>query len=153
MENILLIILFIPLAYFIYYVRFKLTKWEEIVLHFESEKRPELNPIYGFWSEFRHSPKSYPLSNTLLKVATTSFGIYLQYNLKFELIKFYKPVMIPWENITVEHSEEAKGKGCDEYIVSKNESNIGSIFIQIPISDQIVNEAKSFGVDIRVSSN
>ncbi len=153
MENLLLIILIIPIVFFLYYFRFKLTHWEEFVLHFESEKRPELNPIYGFWSEFRQSPKSYPLSNTILKVATTAFGLYLQYDLKFEPIKFYKPVMIPWGNISVEHSEEAKGKGCDEYIVTKSGSHVGYIFIQTPISDQIVNEAKSFGVDIRVSSN
>ena len=151
MKSLLLIILIFPIVFSLYYFRFKLTHWEEFALHFESEKRPELNPIYGFWSEFRKSPKSYPLSNTLLKVATTSFGLYLQYDLKFEPIKFYKPVMIPWGNISVEHSKEAKGKGCNEYIVTKNGGHVGSIFIQTPISDQIVNEAKSLGVDIRVS--
>ena len=153
METLVFILLIIPIAFGLHFIRFKLTRWEQFVLHFKSEKRPELNPIYGFWSEFRQSPKSYPLSNSLLKVATTSFGLYLQYDLMFEPIKYYKPVMIPWGNINIAHSEAGAGKGCHEYIITKNGGHLGSIFIQIPISDQIVNESKNLGIEVKVTTD
>ena len=151
MEKLTVIVLIILVVFLLHYLRFKLTRWEEFVFHFESEKRPELNPIYGFWSEFRQSTKSYPLSNSLLKVAPTSFGLYLQYDLKFEPIKYYKPVMIPWGNINVIHSEESKGKGSDEYIITENGESLGTIFLQIPISEQIINEAEKFGIELGIS--
>lgn len=77
MKILHIILLIIPIVFLLHFLRFKLTGWEEFALHFESEKRPDQNPIYGFWSEFRQSPRSYPLSNSLLKVAPTSFGLYL----------------------------------------------------------------------------
>lgn len=54
-------------------------------------------------------------------------------------------------HISVEKSKEAVGKGYEEYIVTKNGKPLGSIFIQVPISDEIVNKANSFGINIRVS--
>jgi len=149
MEKILFLLLLFPAVVVIQYIRFKLTRWEKFAEDFESEKRLELKPIYGFWSEFRYSPKSYPWGNKLLKLGITNFGLYLQYNLKYEPIKFYKPVMIPWSYITISQTKESKSKGGDEYIIRKNEKYLGSVFLQSPISEQIKNRIKE--LDIRMN--
>jgi len=151
MINIFYILLIFAAVIVIQYVRFKLTRWEKFVERFESEQRPELNPIYGFWSEFRRSPKSYPLGNSFLKVAPTNFGLYLQYDLKYEPIKFYKPVMIPWSNISIRQTKESRGKGGDEYVIQENGNYFGSIFLQSLISEQIKNRIKELGVEINFS--
>lgn len=148
MENIYFILFIIPIMFIFHLIRFKLTCWEEFTNHFESVKRPELKPIYGFWSELKQSANSYPLNNSLIKVAVTSYGLYLQYDLKFELIKYYKPVIIPWKNISITNNEKSNGKGSDEYLISKNDQRLGSIFLQITISEQITREANSQGVSI-----
>lgn len=148
MEYFYFLIALFPIFVLISFIRFKLSRWEEIVSHFESEKRPNLNPVYGYWSEFRRSPRCYPISNIYLKVAITSFGLYLQYDLKYEPIKFYKPVMIPWSNIKVMHTVECSKKGFDEYIILKGGENLGKIFLQVAISDQIHDRAKDLGIKI-----
>ncbi len=148
MKNIFYIILFIAAVIVIQYIRFKLTQWEKIVEHFESERRTELKPIYGYWSEFRRSPKSYPLGNAFLKLAPTNFGLYIQYDLKYEPIKFYKPVMIPWSYISIRQSKESKSKGGDEYIIQENENHLGSLYLQTQISEQLMNSIKALGVEL-----
>ena len=148
MEFLFSFLVLIPIAYATSFVRFKLSRWEEIVTHFGSVKRPDLKPIYGFWSEFRRTPRSYPISNNYLKVAVTSLGLYLQYDLKYEPIKFYKPVLIPWENLKVGYSEESSRKGFDEYIILKDTNLLGKIFIQIPVSERIFEEAKKIGLEL-----
>lgn len=72
MINIFYILLILAAVIIIQFVRFKLTWWEKFVERFESERRTELNPIYGYWSQFHQSPKSYPLVNTFLKTAPTN---------------------------------------------------------------------------------
>ena len=47
MEKILFLLLLFPAVVVIQYIRFKLTRWEKFAEDFESEKRPELKPIYG----------------------------------------------------------------------------------------------------------
>ena len=138
----------LSISFAVAYIRYKLSRWEEIVFHFGSVKRPDLRAIYGFWSEFRRTPRSYPLSNQYLKVAVTSVGLYLQYDLKYELIKFYKPVLIPWDNLKVGYSEESVKKGFDEYIILKDQKQLGKIFIQVPVSERIVEEAKKIGFEL-----
>lgn len=146
MERFYYFILIIPIAFLFHYIRFKLTRWEEIVEHYESNRRPELNPVYGFSSEFRRSSNSYPLSNTFLKIAVTPFGLYLQYDLKYEPIKYYKPVMVPWGDIRIADTEKARNKGFREIILSKDEVDIGAIFLQIHIIEKIMDEAKKLGI-------
>ena len=148
MKNILYIFLFIAAVVVIQFIRFKLTRWEKIVERFESERRMELKPIYGYWSEFRRSPKSYPLGNTFLKLAPTNFGLYLQYDLKFEPIKFYKPVIIPWNYIRIRQTKESKSKGGDEYIIQENENYLGSLYLQTQISEQIIRRMKELGIEL-----
>ena len=148
MKNILYIFLFIAAVVVIQFIRFKLTRWEKIVERFESERRMELKPIYGYWSEFRRSPKSYPLGNTFLKLAPTNFGLYLQYDLKFEPIKFYKPVIIPWNYIRIRQTKESKSKGGDEYIIQEKENYLGSLYLQTQISEQIIRRMKELGIEL-----
>ena len=150
MINISYIILFFIAVVGLQYLRFKLTRWKKIVELFESEKRSDLNPIYGYWSEFRQSPKSYPLSNTFLKLTPTNFGLYLQYDLKYEPIKFYKPVLIPWSNIFVSRTQESKNKGGEEYKILKNGIDLGIIFLQAPISEQIKRKTEELGLLINI---
>jgi hypothetical protein len=150
MKVILFLILFPALVIFLNYLRYKLSRWEIFIKDFESVKRPELKAIYGLWSEFRQSSTSYPLGNNFLKVAVTPFGLYLQYDLKYEPIKFYKPVTIPWDNIFIKQTKESVTKGFDEYRIIKKGQNAGSLFLQIPISDQIKAESKNLGIKLNV---
>lgn len=140
--------LFIIAIVVIQFIRFKLTRWENIVAHYESEKRSDSNAIYGYWSEFRQSPKSYPLSNSFLKLIPTNYGLYLQYDLKYEPIKYYKPVMIPWSNIRISQTKELFSNGGEEYIIEKNDQCLGSIFLQFQISEQIKDNVKNYGVEL-----
>lgn len=146
MTKILYILLIFIVVVVIQYIRFKLTRWEKIVEQFESARRNDLKPIYGYWSEFRQSSKSYPLGNTFLKLAPTNYGLYLQYDLKFEPIKFYKPVMIPWTYISITRSIVSKKKGGKEDRIQKNGKYLGSIILQAPISEQIKNKMNELGV-------
>jgi len=148
MNPIIYILLIFAASIFFQFIRFKLSRWEKIVDYYESIKRPELEPIYGYWSEFRKSAKSYPLGNTFLKLAATNSGLYLQYDLKFEPIKFYKPVLIPWDNLIITQTKESRGKGGDEYRIQNNGEYLGSIFIQTPISEQIKNKTNQLGIQI-----
>lgn len=148
METIQIIVIVFLVAVTFHFIRFKLTKWEKLVEKFGSEKRSDLKPIYGFWSEYKSSRNSYPLGNALLKVSVTSFGLYLQYDLKFEPIKFYKPVMIPWEIINVRNTEESTGKGCDEFILANEKENFGILYLQIAVSDTIKESAEKLGVEL-----
>ena len=148
MTKILYILLIFIVVIVIQYIRFKLTRWEKIVEQFESARKNYLKPIYGYWSEFRQSPKSYPLGNTFLKLIPTNYGLYLQYDLKFEPIKFYKPVMIPWTYINIVQSEVSKKKGGEEYRIQKNGKYLESIILQVPISEQIKNKMNELGIEL-----
>lgn len=150
MKPIIYLILISFASIFFQFIRFKLSRWEKIVEYFESVKRPELKPIYGYWSEFRISTNSYPLGNTFLKLAPTNSGLYLQYDLKFEPIKFYKPVLIPWNNLTITQTKESRRKGGDEYQIQKNGDYLGSIFLQTPISEQIKSKTNELGIQINI---
>jgi hypothetical protein len=148
MKVILFLILIPSLVILLNYIRYKLSRWEIFIKDFESVKRPELKAIYGSWSEFRQSSTSYPLGNNFLKLAVSPFGLYLQYDLKYEPIKFYKPVMIPWDNILVTQTEESVTKGFDEYQIIKKGQIAGSLFLQFPISSQIKEESKNLGIKL-----
>ena len=147
MNPFIYVLLFFAVYIFFQFIRFKLSRWEKIVEYFESVKRPEI-PIYGYWSEFRISTKSYPLGNTFLKLAPTNSGLYLQYDLKFEPIKFYKPILIPWNNLIIAQTKESISKGGDEYRIQKNGEYLGSIFLQTPISEQIKSKINELGIQI-----
>jgi hypothetical protein len=148
MHIIIYILSFFALSIITQFIRFKLTRWEKVVEQFGSEKRPDLKPIYGYWSEFRLAPKGYPMGNTLLKVAPTNFGLYIQFDLKFEPIKFYNPVMIPWSNLIIGHTQESRGKGGEEYRIETNGEHLGSIILQTPVSEQIKEKIKELGIQI-----
>lgn len=148
MNDIYYLLLIIPIGFVFQFVRFKLTGWEVCYDKFGVEERDGLNFIYGFWSEYRRNKKSYPLSNKFMKVAVTPYGLYLIYDLKFEIIRFYKPILIPWNSLTIEHSQEANTKGCDEYKINSGNESFGSIFLQVPISDEIVKKAEEIGIEL-----
>lgn len=148
MEILQNFVLVFTIALILLFVRFKLSRWEILVDKFESVKRNDLKWIYGCWAEFKLSSKSYPLGNSLLKVSVTTFGLYLQYDLKFEPIKYYKPVMIPWNSIKIRNTKESSAKGCDEYIITTEETYFGIIYLQIAVSDIIKESAEELGVDL-----
>ena len=133
----------------ILYLRYKLSHWEDVVSVYRSEVRYDLNPIHGFWSEYQRSPDSFPLSNHFLKAAPTKYGLYLQYDLSFEP-KIYKPVFIPWGNIIIKSSEKGSQKGGVEYLILNNKFELGSIYIQFPISDQLIEMVQALGANLTV---
>ena len=70
--------------------------------------------------------------------------------LKYEPMKFYKPVMIPWNNISISRSKESLAKGFDDFIVSINGEHLGTVSLQVPISDQIQSEAEELGAELNL---
>jgi hypothetical protein len=130
------------------YFRFLLSRWNDVVQIYGSKKRNDLKPIYGFWSEFQRKRGGFPLSNKYLKIAVTHYGLYLQYDLPFEIITLHKPVMIPWEKIIITSTKKSQSKGFDEYLILNNGFELGYIFLQFPISDEIIEKAKELGANL-----
>ncbi len=146
MNPLIYLVLIIPVLILLFYMRFRLSGWKIIVKNFPSAVIKDISPIFGFWSEFRRSPKSYPLGNNFLKAAVIPSGLYLQYNLKYEPVKFYKPVLIPWIELKVKRSKESLSKGFDEYIITKDGNYLGTLFLQISTSEKIKEEIKKLGI-------
>jgi len=151
METFLYVFLIIFLAFLTGFIRYKLTKWEKIVERYGVESLPDSEPIYGLWSEFKFSPRSYPLANSFLKVIPIANGLYLQYDLKYEPIKFYKPVLIPWHSLKFYNSGSSTKKGCDEIHIENNGYAFGLIYIQCAMTDLIIKRAASIGVDLNLN--
>jgi len=148
MEIIYTLISIFFIVIIFHFIRFNLSRWQVVVDIFETESEPEGKQIYGVWSEFRQADTKFPLINTLLKVIPTPYGLYLKYDLKYEPIKFYKPVMIPWANISLEYTAESNG--YDKLYIEKNYHTVGTLFLQRLIIEEIVNHMKNQGIELNI---
>ncbi|MFC2083579.1 hypothetical protein ACFLS9_00835 [Bacteroidota bacterium] len=136
------IILIISIPFIVYYIRFKLTKWGKVVELFKTIEEPKGKVIYGFYSEFHHLATIYPLGNNFLKLIPSFNGLYLKYDLKYEIIKFYTPVYIPWENIEIEKSSDRIK--YDKYYISFGNKKVGTLFLQPFVTEKIENNVERF---------
>jgi len=148
MEFIYTLILIALIVIIFHFIRFSLSRWQVVVDIFETGSEPEGKQIYGIWSEFRQADAKYPLINTLLKVIPTSYGLYLKYDLKYEPIKFYKPVRIPWANISFEYTSESNG--YDKLYIEKNYRTVGTLFLQRLVVEEIVDYMKNQGIELNI---
>ena len=130
------------------FARFKLTKWEYLFKIYGTDVEPKGEQIYGFFSEYRAANTNYPLSNNFLKIIPTYYGMYIKYDLKYEVIRFFKRVLIPWQNIKLIKSTD--GVDYDRFEIARNGIFlIGTLSIQPFITVKLQHYLESIGKEIQ----